>query len=322
MKLKRLENNSGTITKLSGNRTRPYIVQSSVIWDGSKYKRVILGYAKSYVEAMKILGSYKIDQKITTFKNLFKIYFDNLNVCPSRLKLLTKIYDVDLIKIHNLDITTVTFEELQNIIDTIPTKTASMNSKMMLTKVYDNALKKDIVTKNLAELLDVTQTYNKYATKRVLTVDEIKKVCGKPNLTNRVLKIMLYTGARVNEICKLVGKQIMYEDDVPYVVTGSKTDSGKNRIIPLHPTIISDVEYIMSYPNEIDAMIMASNITHMYNFSSHCCRVTFISKLQELEVTPSKIKRIVGHKTQDITDGIYTKYAPRTLYNEILKIRY
>lgn len=322
MRLKRLENGSGTITKLSGNRTRPYIVQSQVLWDGSKYKRVILGYAKSYVEGMKILTNHKISEKPATFKNLFKIYFDNLKVCPSRLRLLTRIYEIDLKELHNQDITTVIFDELQNIIDKIQSKTSATNAKIMLTNVYNIALKKEYVKKNVAELLDIKQSYNSYQTKRVLTTEEIKNICEKSDLTNKILKIMLYTGCRVNEVCSLTGKPILYEDNVPYVITGSKTVSGKNRVVPLHPAIIDDVKDITEYKHKISTNSISVLISAKYVFTSHCCRVTFISKLQELEVTPSKIKRIVGHKTQDVTDGVYTKYSPRTLYNEILKIRY
>lgn len=320
--MKRLDNHSGTITKLSGNRTRPYIVQSQVLWDGSKYKRIILGYAKSYVEAMKILTNYKISEKTTTFKNLFKIYFENLKVCKSRLQLLTKIYEIDLKELHNLAITDVIFDELQNIMDTISTKSAATNAKIMLTNVYNIALKKEYVEKNVAELLDIKQTYKSYQTKRVLTTEEIKTICEKSDLTNKILKIMLYTGCRVNEVCSLTGKHILYEDNIPYVVTGSKTDSGKNRIVPLHPDIVEDVKYITEYPNKINSITITNLIAYHNSFSSHCCRVTFISKLQELEVTPSKIKRIVGHKTQDVTDGVYTKYPVGVLYAEILKISY
>lgn len=320
--MKRLDNHSGTITKLSGNRTRPYIVQSQIIWDGSKYKRIILGYAKSYVEAMKILTNYKISEKTTTFKNLFKIYFENLKVCKSRLQLLTKIYEIDLKELHNLDITDVIFDELQNIMDTIPTKSAATNVKIMLTNVYNIALKKDFVTKNLAELLDVKQSYKNYKTKRVLTTEEIKNICEKSDLTNKILKIMLYTGCRINEVCSLTGKPILYDEGVPYIITGSKTASGKNRLVPLHPDIVDDVKDITEYPNKIRTGNIAVLIQKKYTFSSHCCRVTFISKLQELEVTPSKIKRIVGHKTQDVTDGVYTKYPVGVLYAEILKISY
>lgn len=320
--MKRLDNHSGTITKLSGNRTRPYIVQSQVLWDGSKYKRQILGYAKSYVEAMKILTTYKISEKTTTFKNLFKIYFENLNVCPNRYKLLTKIYEINLASLHNLDITDVIFDELQNIMDTIPTKSAATNAKIMLTNVYNIALKKDFVEKNVAELLDIKQSYNSYQTKRVLTTEEIKNICEKSDLTNKILKIMLYTGCRINEVCSLTGKPILYDEGVPYIITGSKTTSGKNRIVPLHPNIVDDVKDITEYPNQIRTGNIAVLIQKKYTFSSHCCRVTFISKLQELEVTPSKIKRIVGHKTQDVTDGVYTKYPVGVLYAEILKISY
>ena len=45
-------------------------------------------------------------------------------------------------------------------------------------------------------------------------------------------------------------------------------------------------------------------------------------ELKKLNVTESKIKRIVGHKSLDVTDGVYTHYSPQDLLIEVKKLDY
>ncbi|WP_315515519.1 tyrosine-type recombinase/integrase, partial [Leptotrichia wadei] len=63
---------------------------------------------------------------------------------------------------------------------------------------------------------------------------------------------------------------------------------------------------------------------NLLNFTNnrHACRHTFITELKKLNVTESKIKRIVGHKSLDVTDGVYTHYSPQDLLIEVKKLDY
>ena len=62
-----------------------------------------------------------------------------------------------------------------------------------------------------------------------------------------------------------------------------------------------------------------------YNTSDnlHSIRHTFITKMRRLKnESASKIKKIVGHREKDITDGVYTHWTIKELRDVINKLVY
>ena len=39
-------------------------------------------------------------------------------------------------------------------------------------------------------------------------------------------------------------------------------------------------------------------------------------------ISESKLKKIVGHESSDVTDGVYTHYEPKDLLIEVKKLDY
>lgn len=324
MRLKRLENNTGTITKLSGTRTRPYIIQSPYLLIDGQLKRKILGYSKTYIDALKILQNFKNSTTEDSVQYLSNIYIDTLTVGEDRKKFIIRINNIFLKSFGQYKIQQLNFILLQKFIDNTSVKANAMMFKQIITKIYDIAIKRGSADKNIGELLEIKAETKKQIKKRCLTREEIKEVeknANKNNLVDMLLLICLYSGMRINEACKIPQTKILYNEDIPYIVAGSKTSSGKNRIIPIHPKILDTIKKISSLDNIKKWAIIEK--THLErDYTTHCCRITFITKMQSLEVTPSKLKKIVGHKTADITDNVYTKYSVKTLYDEIIKLNY
>ena len=130
--------------------------------------------------------------------------------------------------------------------------------------------------------------------------------------------MQLYSGCRVGEILKLKKENINLEKK--YFITGSKTDAGQNRIIPMHPKILKIFEYILKERENKILLFQISN-AHIniklkeisIEKSTHSARHTFITHLQAKGVSVSKLKKLVGHKNDDITDGVYTHYTVEDL---------
>ena len=124
------------------------------------------------------------------------------------------------------------------------------------------------------------------------------------------------------------------------MIGGTRTEAGKDRIIPIHPKIKNlIIFYYNEFPNkdflfsQTKSKKAFSEITFLNNFiefwnllnftnNRHTCRHTFITELKKLNVAKSKIKRIVGHKSLDVTDGVYTHYSPQDLLIEVKKLDY
>ena len=76
-------NGAGSITKLNGNRSKPWIVRgpAEIQIDGT-VKRPIIGYFKTSEDAEIALAKYKInpyniDEKNTTLADLYELWLDD-----------------------------------------------------------------------------------------------------------------------------------------------------------------------------------------------------------------------------------------------------
>ena len=137
--------------------------------------------------------------------------------------------------------------------------------------------------------------------------------------------------------------------DDGYFIGGMKTKAGKMRVIPIHPKILKFVQYYCQ-----DAL--AKNSEYLFNYlpespnhrknttkltyrryaelfrqvieqldlnpehKPHDRRVQFATMAKKYKVDEYAIKRIIGHKIDDITEEIYTKRNIDWLKEEISKI--
>lgn len=330
----RLANNEGTITKLSGKRRRPYIVRSKTIYnlDGTS-NRITIGYATTQREAQKLLDDWNSknlnlnDMNDYTFEVFFKSFLETKkDTHPITFSRLSNIINNVLKVIAKKRIADIKYLELQNIINGLACATGKC-AIQILKYCYNEALKIELVNKNIAELLEV-QNKVKSKKKEIFTKKEIDYFWNiyENNFTNSiytktsvaVVLIQLYSGCRVGEILKLKKENINLEEK--YFVTGSKTDAGQNRKIPIHPKTLKIFEYILK---ERENKILLFQITNAniniklkelsIEKSTHSARHTFITHLQAKGVSVSKLKKLVGHKNDDITDGVYTHYTVEDL---------
>lgn len=176
------------------------------------------------------------------------------------------------------------------------------------------------------------------------TIKKIRKYSDKNSYSNKLKKIadltliMLYSGMRSGEIRTIKKENIFLDEN--YMIGGIKTDAGINRIIPIHPKIknliifyyneFSEKDFLFSQTKTEKAFSETTFVNNFIEFrdllnfpnNRHACRHTFITELKKLNVSESKIKKIVGHKSKDVTDGFYTHYTPEDLLTEIKKVDY
>lgn len=339
----RLANNEGTITKLSGKRRRPYIIRSKTIYnlDGTS-KRITIGYAVTQREAQKLLDDWNSknlnlnDMNDYTFEVFFKSFLEaKKELQPVTFSRLSNIINNVLKVIAKKRIADVKYLELQNIINRLAWTTGKY-AIQILKYCYNEALKIELVHKNIAELLEI-QNKTKSKIKEIFSKKEIDYFWDvyEKNFTNNiytkvsvsVVLIQLYSGCRVGEILKLRKENINLEER--YFITGSKTDAGQNRIIPIHSKIMKIFEKILKERENKILLFQISN-PHIntklkeisIEKSTHSARHTFITHLQAKGVSVSKLKKLVGHKNNDITDGVYTHYTVEDLRELVEMIDY
>ena len=169
----------------------------------------------------------------------------------------------------------------------------------------------------------------------------------KANPYVRMLLIQCYSGWRPNEVCKIKLADIDLKNQV--FVSGSKTEAGKNRQVPIHKNILDFVteqynyslsagsEYLFpgyGHDNKIKPNEHITYGSYLRRFNMfkeklglseehhlHDGRTHFVTLAKKYELDECAIKYIVGHSIKDITERVYTKRTIDWLKEEMSKIQ-
>lgn len=325
------ENGYGTIVKLSGTRRKPYAVRITTAWRDGKQVRKYLGYYKTQKEALIALGEYhkngvNIDLNNLTLnelyekwiervasKNLTKSVIHTHNMAKSRFGVLGNKYVKDIKNAH-----------LQNWLDNLDVKPGSKRRlRSTMTQLFDYAFKNDIILKNPAQGLEITEQIE--ATGAIFTDEEIKKLWeDKNNILAQQTLILIYTGMRIGELLKVKREDVNFEER--YIIGGSKTEAGKDRVIPLHDEILPFVVELLSHKNSLSGGVvyntMRVNLTAYWEslgmkHKIHDTRKTGVSLMHKAKIPIETIRIIVGHSGKGVTEQVYLFKTPKELVEAI-----
>lgn len=344
----KLPNGYGSIYKAKGNRRNPYIVRVTVNLDSTgKQNKKTLGYVKDYKSGLLLLANYHNDPynlnfKNITFSDIWEEVLKNLNnlvqnnkMSESNVKGLISMYKNHCKALYNEKILDLKYKKMQNILDDLNLgHTAKGFFKTVCVKIFEYAINEyELPIKiNPAIKLKVGE-YEKSELHSTCSEDEIKLLW--KNSENDIVKIFLimcYTGMRPNELFNILRTNIFLEKE--YMVGGSKTKAGKNRIIPIHykikPYIIYFLKKDSEYPFKtiidkfnygkfrrlFDKKMLELNIDHTPYDGRH----TFSTRMKNANANEYIVKRIMGHSIQDITENTYTHRDYKYLVEEVNKL--
>lgn len=164
---------------------------------------------------------------------------------------------------------------------------------------------------------------------RYWTQEELNRIFTSKNnkYVVDIIKFLLHTGLRVNEFYNLKVSNIKLKYDKYYIIDVpaelSKTKQG--RIIPIHRDILEIVKCRINDPNRKTEYLFEtpsgvqfkdSNFRHAYFFPIMSClkienalphdtRVTFKSKMDELEVSERYVEYFLGHTNDSNMSILY-----------------
>lgn len=324
-------------------------------WDENKKQiKKSLGYVKTYQEGIVLLSDYhkepyNLDYRKITFGEIWnKVYKDlvelveNDKMTQKNLSALNGAYENHLGELHNIEIAQIKKKRMQDIIDyakQVKNKELDLGytgKGFMITvcqKVFKYAIEDyELPIKNYS--LGLTAGEKPDSDKHIpFTQEEISILWGmQKNDLVKCLLVMCYTGLRPNELF-ITNKTNIFLDE-NYFITGSKTEAGKNRIIPIHPKIKQIIKYFYEkdteYPftttfdffNYNKLSRESTKLMRVLNFdhTPYDCRHTFITKMKKAGVNEYLLKLIVGHTIKDLTENTYTHRDIDELYQEICKI--
>lgn len=319
-------NSYGSVIKLGGKRRRPYAVRVTAGWtESGKQVFKYLSYHEKRADAVKALAIYNsdpydIEVASITFAEVYEKWaergFEQLSESAggtyrSAYKHCHPLYDRKFRELNT--------DSLQAVINGIEAHSMVGFTKQLLVKIYAYAMERDIVNKNYAEFIVLPKRQEPKKEKTPFTDEEIKVLwenVGKVKYVDLTL-ILLYTGMRVNELLFMKKKNVHVTER--YMVGGSKTSAGKNRIIPMHHRIVPLIEKCMNEStsetlftnNHGTELKYSSFIRHHWGnilelveseHTVHDTRHTFVSNMDRAGVNRVTLQRIVGHSGASVTD--------------------
>ena len=233
--------------------------------------------------------------------------------------------------IHNRPFASLKHEDLQKIVDDCPLKHSSVELIVNLFKqMYKYAIMYEICTENKAQYVTVNRPEDDVSG-RPFSDEELKTLWNhKDDEDVQMVLIMCYSGFRIS-----VYRSLYVNMEEKYFQGGVKTAAGKNRIVPIHSSILPFVssriaKYGMmipvtenTYRNKFFTELMNRlNILGTPPHTPHDCRHTFSALCEKYSVRENDRKRMLGHSFgADITNEVYGHRALEDLRTEIEKIQ-
>ena len=348
-KMKRAKG-TGTVIKVKRNLHKPYLAriteQTYKDENGKNHEiKKSLGYFKTQKEAQQALEDYikNKEQGITTLSKLKFIEvwqkWENEKQLDNLSDSTYKGYKYTLDKIpediKQKQFNLITFDELQEIINKQKENNRNYDSlrkiKNVLSQVYEFAIIRDIVNKNLAKKLNIGHSRRK-GQALILDDKEIKQVKEliekeqniNTRLTAQIIYMLILNGCRISEFLDLKIKNINLKER--YIkIENAKTEAG-DRLIPIHQGVINiyqelydpENEYFLINPNT-NKKFSYANFRDSYfdqfrsllnwneEITPHNMRKTFSSLLKRFNADPTYQKLILGHEgALDLTEKTYT----------------
>lgn len=334
-------NGYGSVVKLSGNRRNPFAVRKTKGFNEKGHPIYIsVGYASTREQGMIMLAEYNkspwdIDSSKITFEKLYKLFDEKrMDKLGSSKQASLKTCFKHSSKYHKMKYKEIKAYHMQDIVDNCGKGYSTQGAIRNLFVTLDKfALEMDIIDKSYSSL--VVAPPKEDSTKTPFTNDEVAKVWKHKDLpwADTVL-FYLYSGFRLTALLKMKISDINLEERT--FKGGVKTDSGKDRIVPIHSKIFDMVEkrvnegheYLFTFkgkkvtPGKYYLVWVELMKTLEMNHTTHECRHTFRSGLDSAGANKVSIDLLMGHKSSDIGERVYTHKTLQELKDTIELISY
>lgn len=320
----RLPNRYGCITKLSGNRRRPYVIKSPMGKNAQgRQLYAVVGYAATKQDALDLLAQFHtnpwdLDLARLTLDGLFELWQKNKAV---KLKATTRSTVSSAYK-HIKHLGSYRYRELrashmQATIDNCGHGYSTQGSIKTLWGHLDNyAMELDVINKKYSDLIHSAPIPE--TTREPFTEDEIKTLWAhvdEPGVD--MVLILIYSGWRITEYCGLTVSDIDLDEGT--MKGGIKSKAGKGRIVPIHSRIRPLIEarladgrpYLQmgkhgacsaaSCREEFNTVMVRLGMHHV----PHECRHTFETRLDDAEANRRCIDLMMGHTSKDTGNRVY-----------------
>ena len=332
----RLPPNYGSITKLQGNRRKPYMVRITVgrvvNFETKKAynKQQILGYYATRAEAMKALAEYNtnpynLDRQTVTIREIWNQVKDKIDVSEDRMKKYESNFKKYISVIADRKIMDTKSGILQDLIDSIPYGYSTQSiTRSVLNHIYGYAVQNDIIPQNYVDYITLEPQETKiqrdlYDHEEILSLWKEKD---RPEYAMTL--ILLYEGMRIKELREMKKDAVDLENGTLDIRQAKNAQS--IRIIPIHEKVRPLIEQALK--SDGDRLFDFSK-THYDYFVGQCLkhkpydtRHTFASKANKIGIPKLIIQRLMGHKPESVLEQSYIHLTIPELKEALEQIQY
>ena len=302
--------------------------------DTLKPVRKILGYYPKRADAITALAKYNenpydLSGHNYTFAEVYKLwsdqYFQTISDSAKRnhaaaYKSWSPLHDM-VVK----DIKLIHWQKAMN--ESGKSFNAKQRMKNLASLLCEYSIRHEIIEKDYSNYIDLGGQLKVENPHKPFTNKEIEKLWANVGTIAYIdtILILIYTGLRAGELLSIRKENVHLEEK--YMIGGSKTNAGKNRIIPINEKILPFIQtrYQTSDKFLIEPVISYSIYANRFssimeqlgmNHRTHDGRHTFASLMDTAGANDKAIKTIMGHSGGDITIKVYIhKFLPELLEN-------
>ena len=310
-------NGTGTVYKLQGRRTRP--------WVAAKGKTIIGYFDKktSALEALARLQGRSIDEIYNwTFKEVYEAWKDEHFREIGERGIESYKWAFDILKpLHSRKFRELRTADYQEVIDKYRDKSYSTLSKFkqLATQMSQWGIRQELITTNFASFIKLPENVKKE--KDIFSAEEIEALEKDGSQEAKVVLMMVYTGMRIGELFNLRVENV----HETYVIGGEKTKAGRNRIIPIRSEgRVFFAEFKQRATNEFlisgySGQKVAANFRKRDYYplldrlgiskkTPHTARHTFASWAVTNNIKPELLQKMLGHADYSTTANIYEHF--------------
>ena len=337
-------NGTGSIYKRKDTKRRnPYVAVINLGMDSTgKRKKKIIGSFPTYREAQRSLEIYNTstpEERRSNQITLGELWEAHKDQCDRINKPVNKtalsIYRTHVAPFGKKKIGDIKTIDIQYIVD--HSNLVHVGQQKILSifhAIYKLAMANDIVSKDYSRFVVIKEAV-KSTIHKPFTEDEMRFLwANTDNMLYKIVLIQCYTGTRANELQKMLIENVKLKEQ--YMIGGSKTEAGKNRIIPIADCILPFIKefyrksmfkkskYLFTpekgLPSKNGTLYFGTiydklNLTNRH--LSHDARHTFITLSSNYHIDDMIVKLIVGHAQSDITKDVYTHKRKEQLLNAV-----
>lgn len=319
-------NGTGTVYKLQGRRTRP--------WVAAKGKTIIGYYDKktAALDALARLQGRSVGEIYNwTFAEVYEAWKDEhfRDIGAKGIESYERAYDV-FEPLHDRKFRELRTADYQIVIDKYSDKSHSLLSKFkqLATQMSQWGIRQELITTNFASFIKLPENVKKE--KEIFSEEDIQKLEADGSQTAKLTLMMVYTGMRIGELFGLRTENI----HETYVIGGEKTEAGRNRIIPIRS---EGRKYFAEFKERAKGELLISGYAGqkvIANFrkrdyypllerlgiskkTPHATRHTFASWAVANNIKPELLQKMLGHADYSTTANIYEHFDIDQLVNAI-----